>query len=139
MMKVDPQPPTPVSNATLICDHAMRDENGKVSLIGIFEMIHSRVFPSTHPLMTVYMKITGAEGKYIWRFELVRLEDDMVVAERVLGEATYADRLATHEVLLSIGLVTFEKPGRYEYRIYGNLSVVGTKTFQVVPLQQTGG
>jgi hypothetical protein len=132
-MKIDPSPPVPSPNAFLLCDQAIKEEKtGKVSLIGIFENVNAKAFPVQHAALTLYLKSSGAEGKYSWRCELVRMEDEMVIMSQDIGETDHKDRLATQEMLITIASIIFERPGRYEFRIYANESIVGSKTFKVL-------
>jgi len=122
----------PALNAILICDQAIREEGtGKVSLIGIFENIGARQFPSKHGLLCVYAKLTDAEGQYDVRLELIRLEDLMTIGQ---GHLTMSveDRMAPIELVFQLGGLVFGRPGRYEFRLYANDKSVGSKTFNVV-------
>jgi hypothetical protein len=124
--------PHPACNAFLICDYAIREEGtGKVSLIGIFENINVARFPSMHGLLCVYAKLTDAEGEYEIRLELVRLEDLAVIGRGALT-MTIANRMAAAELVFQLGGLVFERPGRYEFRLYANDKSVAIKSFNVL-------
>ena len=124
----------PDIKAVLICDHAIREEGtGKISLIGIFEDLRARTFPIRHALLCVYVKLTDAAGAYKIRLELVRLGDLKAVG---LGEldVNLVDRNRAGEIVFQLVGLVFERPGRYDFRLYANGRYLGSKTLNVVEL-----
>lgn len=125
----------PSLNAMLICDLAIREEgSGKTSLIGIFENINATRFPTHHAVLFVYAKLIDAQGDYEMRLELVRLEGLQVIGEGRL-RAAFADRMTPVEFVFQLAGLVFERPGRYEFRLYANDRYVGQKSFNVVEVQ----
>lgn len=136
----DPDPgrrqelPRPVLQALLVCDQAIREaETNKMTLVGIFE----RVFGSEFPLpwnrpMAVYARVTDAEGEYDIRLELIRLADEHTIG-RVDGKVAVSERVATAEIVFRLedGLV-FDRPGRYEFRLFANGQHVAGTVFTVI-------
>src|SRR6266542_496073 len=115
-----PQPAHPVLNAMLLCDLSIREEGtGKTSLIGVFENITARAFPYRHGALSVYAKITDAQGDYAIVLQLIRLEDLEVIGEGTLS-ATVDDRNGVTELIFQLGGLVFEHPGRYEFRLKAN-------------------
>ena len=71
-MPSSPERPHPSLNAMLLCDLTIREHgSGKISLIGVFENISAARFPVVHRALSVYAKLTDAEGDYTIRLELV--------------------------------------------------------------------
>lgn len=131
-----PEAPHPAINAMLICDLAIREEGtGKVSLIGIFEQIRSETFPFGLVGLSVYVKVTDAQGDYQVALELVRIQDMTVIGR---GEASVSvkDRLLATEWIFNLAGLIFEKPGAYEFRLKANGRHVWGKAFQVIDLSQ---
>jgi len=136
----DPNPrrrqelPRPVVQALLVCYQAIREtETNKITLVGILE----RVFGGEFPLpwnrpMAVYSRVTDAEGEYDVRLELIRLADEHTIG-RVDGKVSVSERMATAEIIFSLeaGLV-FERPGRYEFRLFANAQHVAGTVFTVI-------
>jgi len=86
----------------LLCDLTIREHgSGKISLIGVFENISASRFPVVHRTLSVYAKLTDAEGDYTIRLELIRLEDSHVVAQGTL-KATFADRMSPGELIFNL-------------------------------------
>jgi hypothetical protein len=116
----------------LLCDLTIREHGtGKVSLIGVFENISAARLPVVHRALSVYAKLTDAEGDYTIRLELVRLEDSHMAAQGAL-EATFADRMAPGELIFNLENLALDKPGRYEFRLYADDRFVAAKTFTVI-------
>ena len=127
-----PERPHPSLNAMLLCDLTIREHgSGKISLIGVFENISAARFPVVHRALSVYAKLTDAEGDYTIRLELVRLEDSHVVAQGTL-KATFADRMSPGELIFNLENLGLERPGRYEFRLYAEDRFVAGKTFTVI-------
>lgn len=124
-----PIPPHPVLNAMLVCDMAIREEGtGKVSLIGIFENINATSFPTLHPELSVYAKLTDAHGLHL---ELIQLEKARIIAS---GETTItpSDRMGAVELNFNLHNLVFPEAGLYEFRLSANGKHVGAKTLRVV-------
>ena len=116
----------------LLCDLTIREHgSGKISLIGVFENISASRFPVVHRTLSVYAKLTDAEGDYTIRLELIRLEDSHMVAQGAL-KATFADRMAPGELIFNLENLGLERPGRYEFRLFAEERFVAAKTFTVI-------
>jgi hypothetical protein len=116
----------------LLCDQTIREAGtGKVSLIGVFENISAAQFPVLHRALSVYAKLGDAEGEYAIRLELVRLDDTHVVAKGAL-KAAFADRMTAGELIFALENIPFDRPGRYEFRLYADDRFVAGKSFTVV-------
>jgi len=124
--------PHPACNAMLICDQAVQEgATGKTSLVGIFENVSAHQYPAHCGLFTVYAKLTDAQGEYRIRLELISLGDFTVIGQKEF-RATIADRMVPAELVFQIAGLVFEKPGRYEFRLYANERWVGSKSLYFV-------
>ena len=116
----------------LLCDLTIREHGtSKMSLIGIFENISAARFPVVHRALTVYAKLADAEGDYAIRLELLRLDDSHMVAQGTL-RASFADRMTPGELTVNLENLGFERPGRYEFRLYADDRFVASKSFTVI-------
>ena len=116
----------------LLCDLTIREHGtGKISLIGVFENISAPRFPVVHRALSVYAKLTDAEGDYV-----IRLEDSHVVAQGTLT-ATFADRMSPGELIFNLENLGLERPGRYEFRLYADGRFVAGKSFTVIQTPAT--
>ena len=89
-----PEKPRPDAKAILLCDQTITDANtGKPGLIGIFDSIGTGQFPCAVSI-SIFLKMTDAQGEYTFRFELVRNDDGQAIAGGQLpGPVVVGDRL----------------------------------------------
>lgn len=129
--------PHPALKAMLICERAIREAGtGKVTLVGIFDNISSTAFPFDFVGgLAVYARLTDAQGRYPIRLELVRLADEQAIG-RAIVEAEILDRMGSHEVTFNIGHVRFDRPGRYEFRLFANERFGGAIVLDVIQERQ---
>ncbi len=125
--------PKPVVNAMLVCDRVITEAGtNKKSLIGIFENINAFTFPCEHHFLSVYIKLTDANGKYKFGLKLVDLENDSAIGgAEIPKEIEIRNPLATHDLVFNLAKIKFAHPGKYEFRIFANNIVFGHKTFLV--------
>ncbi|MBU9888892.1 MAG: hypothetical protein KTQ49_03355 [Candidatus Omnitrophica bacterium] len=130
--------PVPKANAMLICDYVITERvTNKKSLIGIFENIGAVVFPCTHFAMSVYIKLTDAQGGYHFRLELVDLQTDTTIGKSEMPEEVQVPSpLLAHELVFNLRGVRFMHPGEYEFRIFANDKIFGQKKFVVEQMAQ---
>ncbi|OQA56281.1 MAG: hypothetical protein BWY42_01065 [Candidatus Omnitrophica bacterium ADurb.Bin277] len=125
--------PVPKTNAMLICDYVITERGtNKKSLIGVFENIGAASFPCTHFAMSVYIKLTDAQGSYRFRLDLVDLHEDKTIGQSEMpNEVQVPSPLVAHELVFNLRGVRFAHPGEYEFRIFANGSIFGQKKFAV--------
>jgi hypothetical protein len=125
-------PVVPKLNAMLMCDLILVDElTKKKSLIGIFHAIHAESFPCTHPSMFIYVQFTDAAGEYNFTLDLVDLSNNKVLGKGHIPPLTISDRLQTHDLIFNLRDLTFDHPGKYEFRISTQDTCFGNKIFWV--------
>lgn len=123
----------PKTNAMLICDYVITEhETGKKSLIGIFETISAGQFPVIHHAMSVYVKLTDANGSYRFQLDLVDLQNDQVLTKcEIPNELKISNPLKSSELVFNLHGLKFPHPGEYEFRIFANDRIFGQKGFVV--------
>lgn len=132
------EPHHPMLRAMLICDYTIRDgETGKVSVIGIFVQIRTPSFPVVHPALCVYVNVDDAEGEYLMRLDLVRVEDEKTIGTGEM-KVEAPDRSRPLELVFELRNVVFDRAGAYQFRIVANRRHVGEKTFRVIHLEEQG-
>ncbi len=129
--------PTPKTNAMLICDYVITErETNKKSLIGVFENIGAATFPCTHFAMSVYIKLTDAQGGYQFRLELVDLQSDIMIGKSEIPDEVHVPSpLDAHELVFNLRGVRFLHAGNYEFRIFANDRIFGQKKLVVEQVQ----
>jgi len=77
----------------VVCDHALIDQAGKLSVIGIFERIWVERFPAVHPRLHLVLRLKGRRTEIGEHPVLITLKDD-----------------SGHEVLRGEGVVQIGEP-----------------------------
>lgn len=123
----------PKTNAMLICDYVITERStNKKSLIGVFENIGAVHFPCTHFQLSVYIKLTDAQGHYRFRLELVDLKTDTLIGKSEMPDMIQIPNpLITHELVFNLRGLRFPHAGEYEFRIFANDRIFGQKSFIV--------
>jgi hypothetical protein len=114
----------PVIVAAIVCDVAVKDPaTGKVSLIGIFDRILVTKFSTKRPL-SLYIKLTDAEGNYDIKVKYVQVKSAKILAEAG-GRFEYKDRLASSDLYIPFPPLPIPEEGRYEFQIWANSIFLG--------------
>lgn len=123
----------PSKEAMLVCDQIITEAGtNKKTLVGIFEQIYTQKLPCTHPNLSVYIKFTAALGSYQFRLELVDLQTNSVIGKGELPAQNIEDKLASYELVFNLRNLKFMNRGKYEFRIFADDELFGTKTFHVL-------
>lgn len=108
----------------VLADYANVSREGKLNILGIFDIIHAKAFPCVHNQMQLVMRfeadiaergrqksievqLIDEDGK-----QIMRLEGQMKIGEIKPGELFTANQVLTLQNLL------FEKPGTYRFDIF---------------------
>ncbi|MCE9531064.1 MAG: hypothetical protein K8T89_08055 [Planctomycetes bacterium] len=111
----------PMPLALLMCDGAHRDPStGKWTLLGLFNSIHAVEFPTTHPLMVVYLAVTDAHGKISVRFRIIDGDEERDPLVLIETELTVGDPRVVADIVIPIRDVTFPEPGDYRLQVFTN-------------------
>lgn len=128
----------PVLVAALVCDVAVADPStGKKNLIGIFDRIHVGEFPTKRP-MSLYMKVTDAEGYYKTEVRYVQVGSGQVLAQ-AKGELHSTNRLASADLYIQFPPLLIPKEGRYEFQLWANSMFLGATSIDAVPRSKPEG
>lgn len=136
MEQKTPSQITPFLLAALVCDVAVEDPNtGKKNLIGIFDHVWSGSFP-TGRRMSLYIKVTDAEGYYPLEVDYVYVNDDAVLGT-VRGEFEVGDRTVSADFVVPSLPLPIPYPGRYEFRIKASGMFLGNAFIDVDQAEPT--
>jgi len=124
----------PIVKAFLIADKVMREEGtGKWSVIGIFDRILSKNFPTNHPSLALYIRLTNAEGEYNVKVEFCEAEGK--VLSLFEGKLVVSSRLATPELGIQTYNLPLPKPGKYLFKLYLNDDFIQDFSIDVVQIK----
>lgn len=116
---------TPHMRMGVLCDYAMVSQDGKLSLIGIFDRIRVPGVPVQHPRFFVVAAFDMAPGNYTVRVELLDPTGHNVLQEDGGVEIPVAsdDQGQSGNLIAELNMLPFEFAGRYDF----NLSVAGER------------
>jgi hypothetical protein len=124
--------PKPILKAMLICDHTIVEEGThKRTLIGLFDRIKAKSFPTAHPAMSVYVQFREIEGVFDFMLALFDLATEQTVNQAIIRQFRVEERSRDCELVFNLISVKFDRPGDYEFRIFVNDTVFGQKSFKV--------
>ncbi len=123
----------------VVCDYALVDQFGKLSVIGVFHHIWVQNFPTVHPRLHLVIRLKGTRtevGKHDVQIRLLNEDDDEIISGE--GNVHFPEPPAgILEVEAGAVLafdVPFEKPGQYRFEIQ-----VDSEPQTVVPIAVSQG
>ena len=122
----------PQVNIFVICDRVIRDQNGKPSLLGVFDTLTFPVFPAVFPFV-LFTQIVAPKGEYQFSIHLSETES---APKKLFEEAIkVADDPGRAYVETNLSLL-FDHPGLFEFRLYINAEPKLTCPFRVYQVVQ---
>jgi hypothetical protein len=106
----------------VVCDYAIIDQYGKLSVMGIFHHIWVSQFPSVHPRLHLVIRLKGARTEIGEHKVNIKLTDEEG-REIITGDGSVnfseppAGVLEVEAGAVLVFDVPFEKPGRHEFEI----------------------
>lgn len=106
-----------------LADGANVSREGKLNILGIFDVIHSQKFPMTHPQMLLVMRFEAdfTESASRKKVEIHLMDADgkkmfVLPGEIKLGSGLPGEVIGTNQIL-TINMARFDAPGTYEFKI----------------------
>ena len=105
---------------------------GSIASSGMFDMLHATGFPTTHPTMSVAMRVLGQPGEALTlTFQLGRPNGDVVLTAP-LNVAIASDGGCNINVTLN--QTQFSEPGRYTLKVLLGKEVLASRSIRLVLL-----
>lgn len=128
---MNPSARTPKVNAILLCQRIIREaDTGVVNLVGIFETMTVPKLPVGAHLF-VYVKLTDAQGDYLFKVEVVRRNDMKTIAEAPVPKVSITDPTTNSEIIMELGGLRFSDPGAYDVRLWANDRFLDSKSLRI--------
>ena len=106
----------------VVCDYALIDQYGKLSVLGIFHHIWVSQFPTVHPRLHLVLRLKGARteiGDHKVKIKLTDSEDREIITGD--GEVSFAEPpagvLEVESGAVLVFDVPFEQAGKYQFEI----------------------
>jgi hypothetical protein len=97
---------------SVLCDDVRREDNGKLMLIGLFELIAGLHYPMSYPGMAVVNRWTNGVGEYQQKVRMVD-GSNTVVVETLPSPVVLPDSRAAVTAVSLMRNIPVAKPGRY--------------------------
>jgi hypothetical protein len=106
----------------VVCDYALVDQFGKLSVIGLFQHIWVQKFPTIHPRLHLVIRLKGSRtevGPHDVRIRLLNDDDDEIISGdgKVNLPEPPAGVLEVEAGAVLAFDVPFQKPGQYRFEI----------------------
>lgn len=104
-----------------VCDSAFVAADGKVNIIGIFDVIRTEEFPTTHPVMTfVFTFDRGSKGSFEYDYH-IDIEDSS--GKKIFDSSSKPGKLRIGEngkgnLIVNVRLLSFPKEDTYTANLY---------------------
>ena len=126
----------PLLVAALVCDAGVVDPNtGKKTLVGVFDRVEVETFP-TRLAMSLYFKVTDAEGRYKVEIRYIQADTDETLAG-IRGEFQSADRLKSSDFIMQCPPLPIPEAGRYAFQFWVNSLFLGSAFVDAAPRRQS--
>lgn len=123
---------TPRMRMGVLCDHAMISQDGKLSLIGIFDRIAVPSLPIQHPRFFVVAVFDMAPGNHVVRVELLDPTGHNVLQEQgVEIPVSVADIGQSGNLVAELNMLPLEFAGRYDFNLYAGTERLGVISLAV--------
>src|SRR5579864_7911074 len=130
-----PPPPgllTPHMRMGVLCDHALISQDGKLSLIGIFDRIMVPGLPIQHPRFFVVAVFDMAPGNHKVRVELLDPTGHNVLQEQGVEIPVSVPGIGqSGNLLAELNMLPLDFAGRYDFNLYVGEDRVGTISLTV--------
>lgn len=117
-----PAPPgllAPRMRMGVLCDHALVSQDGKLSLIGIFDRIAVPGLPIQHPRFFVVAVFDMAPGNHMVRVELLDPTGHNVLQEQgVQIPVNVAGVGQSGNLIAELNMLPLDFAGRYDFNLY---------------------
>jgi len=121
----------PVGIALIICDQVITEAvTNKKSLIGLFNNVMARHFPSRQPRLCIFVSITGGHGKVSTKVRCVNEESHEALFE-TSGEIAFQNPNHVVEAVFEFNNVTFPEPGLHCIEVVAGDELVLQRRFMV--------
>ncbi len=123
----------PKVHVLVLCDAAILDPvTGKATLVGLFDRLGAPVFPATIHAIAVFCKMSGLNGLYRLRLQIVAPDLlTFVLDVDVAGEVDVRDPLVPVSAPVNIVDLRIPSPGRYSVRWVYNGAIAEEFSFFV--------
>ncbi len=105
---------------SVLCDDVRREDNGKLILLGLFEVIGAKRYPAVHPKLFVVNRWCKGEGTFKQKIRIANSKDSQKLIETEPQDFTLKDIDSQHTLISEFSNVKFPESGKYWVEIFLN-------------------
>ena len=109
---------------SVLCDDVRREDNGKLMLLGLFEVIGASKYPAVHARLFVVNRWTKGEGQFFQRVRIKNSHDNSVILATDPQGFVLKDIDSHHTVISEFNNLKFPQAGKYWVEISLNDELV---------------
>lgn len=101
-----------------------QDNNSKLTIVGTFDTIGTRQFPTQHPACSIACRLRFSAketGEHHFRLRLINTEGKEIIqpVEGNINISTPTNgQVVSINIVVNFNQLQFEKPGRYSFELY---------------------
>lgn len=124
-----------------VADYALVSNDGKLSVIGLFDNINAHAFPVVHPSMTLVVEFRARSSEFNREFpveiQLVDEDGQTVFGANINLNVSGPPGLPVVNVpqIFNLQMAKFDRPGVYEFSVFVNNDLKASYPFTVIQLQ----
>ncbi|EKE15742.1 MAG: hypothetical protein ACD_11C00108G0036 [uncultured bacterium] len=110
-----------------VCENAFVSQDGKLSIIGIFNQIKASNFPAAHPKLSIVSSISGVADDYLEVIEIVSPKAEVIA--RIENNVKIQKEGGAANLIASFVNLIFLIGGKYTIRIKVNNELLSEDNF----------
>jgi hypothetical protein len=132
------EPVDPSVRLALVCDYALKSQDDKLSVLGIFSQINVQDIPASSPPFFVVVSIAMDIGNHEVRIGVLNPIGGSAIPETPQFEVDVEQPGATTDVLLQFNSLPLERAGIYQIQVFVDGVMIHSVPLHVQSMSQPG-
>ncbi len=103
---------------SVICDDVRREDNGKLILVGLFEVIGTSRFPAVHSKLFIVNRWCKGEGSFTQKIRITGSKDNQALLQTEPQSFTLNDIDSNHTLISEFNSLKFPVAGKYWVEVF---------------------
>ena len=129
----------PKVKAFLLCDQVIIGNDGKHSVIGVFQRIHAGQFPVFHPRFGIYIRLGEMRGAYDLTIRFYDPGEQRTLAEAQLKGIKHERPLDDFESGVNLPGIELPHEGVFEVQLLANGQLINVDTLRAIKVDMPPG
>lgn len=116
-----------------VCENSFISQEGKLSIIGVFNQIRFGRLPAVYPVFSIVAGITGEKGTYTEEIQIISPDGELIASIKNEKAEVRESNGATNFIANFAGFV-FSKKGKYSVKIKIDGIDKGETTIEIIQI-----